>query len=954
MIFFVRSKSYFRIKLPGHMRLTYLTLLALAFSGHVFSQGSVKGKIIDSTSKQPLGLATLTVFKAADTAIITYRLSTPDGDFKVPGVPLDINCRLVVSFSGYRVYRKEFTLTSAQPMLDLGTISLPSDSKSLDEVLVIAERPPVTVRRDTIEFNTSAFKTIPNALLEDLLKKLPGVQVDAEGNIVVNGKPVNRILVDGKTFFGSDPKMATRNLPANIIDKVQVTDDKEELLRNGDDNLNNVGKVVNITLKKGVKKGWFGKAYAGGGTNNVYEGGVLANIFRDTLQVSILGYTNSLNKPGFSYSDLMQTAGLDRSSSNTGNRSTSIWSGPAGSGLSINGINFGGIQNYGGVASSNGGGFNLNHAPNTKNSFFLQYFNGNVNIDRITRTNIKQYKGDTLIENNTVLTGDVATRSHNIGAGAKLKPDSVTTIMVSANYRVGYQDEDRFSDIGSWHNKFDSLSRGNIIQDNIAWTYGFTENFSLTRLSKTKKGRRYSITQVLYINNRSNEYTTDSHTQFLYPTAYDSLLQQLRNERVPSTDGEINFNYSEPLSRILTLRVGTRYGYSHLSNDISTFNPGTIGGKYDVLNPLMSSRFERESHRGFITAGFEFKWKNLTITPSVRQLYQTVDNNLVSKSARIKQQLHKLLPGLGIVYKQLNINYGKDFSLPSYIYLLPVNDNTNPYFVARGNPNLVPAERHNLSVNYNFNNPKTLLNIWLGANGGLADNDVIQSTTVNDKGIQTTLPVNANGTQNASANYNINKQYKYNQKFTLSWSLGAWYSYNRNRLLFNGESSWQSTYQLNQWLGLNLNFNDKVEWNNNVSVGKNFTHYTSSVFKKLETVFLYYQSELIVRMPKHVIWETSFTYNRNSNVPTGTPKDIIRWHGALNFTMLKGEKGILRLAVNDILNTNKNINSSANRNMITTTQTNVLPQYFMATFTYNILAMGGAKKKVGGERMFLF
>src|SRR5205085_11831812 len=157
------------------------------------------------------------------------------------------------------------------------------------------------------------------------------VQVDADGNINVNGKPVNRILVDGKTFFGDDPKMATRNLPANVIDKVQVMDDKEEMLRNGDDNINNVGKVVNITLKKGVKKGWFGKLYAGAGNDNLYEAGGIANIYRDTVQLSVLGYMNNLNKPGFSYSELMSSGGFDRIRSNSASNSTSVWNNNGGS-----------------------------------------------------------------------------------------------------------------------------------------------------------------------------------------------------------------------------------------------------------------------------------------------------------------------------------------------------------------------------------------------------------------------------------------------------------------------------------------------------------------------------------------------------------------------------------------------------------------------------------------------
>jgi hypothetical protein len=217
---------------------------------------------------------------------------------------------------------------------------------------------------------------LPNALVEDLLKKLPGVQVDSDGNISVNGKAVNRILVDGKTFFGSDPKMATRNLPANIIDKVQVVDDKEELLRNGDDNLNNVGKVVNITLKKGVKKGWFGKVYVGaGGSDNRYETGGIANIFRDTLQMSFLGYANNLNKPGFGY-DGPDAGWWDwtEPTATCNNSSTSIWTNGSGSGISINGISLAACRIMAAFQPARALGFNLNHAPNAKTIFIRAIF----------------------------------------------------------------------------------------------------------------------------------------------------------------------------------------------------------------------------------------------------------------------------------------------------------------------------------------------------------------------------------------------------------------------------------------------------------------------------------------------------------------------------------------------------------------------------------------------------
>ncbi|MGN6292275.1 MAG: outer membrane beta-barrel protein [Chitinophagaceae bacterium] len=933
-----------------------LAVILCCFNGYAFAQGTLKGRIIDSTSQQPLGLATVTVFKAADTAIITYRLSDPEGNFKVPGIPFDLDCRVVISFSGYGIFRKEFTIPAGEATLDMDTVYMLPDAKSLDEVLVIAERPPVVVKKDTIEFNASAFKTLPNALVEDLLKKLPGVQVDRDGNIAVNGKPVNRILVDGKVFFGDDPKMATRNLPANVIDKVQVTDDKEELLRNGDDNINNVGKVVNITLKKGVKKGWFGKLYGGLGTDELYEAGGIANIYRDTLQISVLGYMNNMNKAGFSFNELMQTGGMDRNRSNSNGTSISIWNNSSGgSGVSINGVNFGGAQNYGGVSTSKGAGFNLNHAPSAKKSLFLQYFHGNIHVNRLTETETQQFNGDTVISNKTRLTGGVVTNGHNIGAGLRLKPDSVTNILFNANYTIGLSDENRISTISSTNNLLGPLSAGNVLQSNKGSVYYYRHSLNITRLSKTKKGRRYNIYHSLDINNRYNDLSTNTGLDFYYPTAYDSLAAQLRNERIPRTDAAVSFNYSDPLSKILTFRIGGRYEYGQVTNDINTFSKDPANpGNGDIPDPLRTSGFNRHSNRILLMPGLEFKWKNFTITPGLRALFQYVDNDLASLPAPVKQKSTDLLPALSVTYKQLNLNYSRDITLPSFTYLIPVSDNTNPYFITKGNTTLSPSRRDNFYANYYFNDPKRSFNISVYANGALTHNDIVQSITVDEKGVQTTMPVNANGSKNFYINYNLYKQYKNNQRFIFSWNTGANYNFNRNRLLYNGESSWQTTWSLNQWAGIGLNWNDKVEWNSSVSLGYNFTRYSSTAFNKLKVQTRWWENELIVRWPKHVIWETQCSYSFNGNVPAGSPKEIVRWNAAVNFTMLRDETGVLRLSVFDILDQNKNISSYTSRNMITTSQTNALTQYFMATFTYNVRP-AGVKKKVGGrERLFLF
>jgi hypothetical protein len=932
--------------------LTVLVIVCLYTNGS--AQGTIKGKLVDSAAKTPLGLATVTVFKAADTAIITYRLSSPAGEFKVPGLPFDVPCRMVVSFNGYSGYRKEFTLRSAESTIDLGTITMATTSKTMDEVVIYAERPPVVIKKDTVEFNASAFKTLPNALVEDLLKKLPGVMVDKDGNIMVNGKPVNRILVDGKTFFGDDPKMATRNLPANVIDKVQVVDDKEEMMRNGDDNINNVGKVVNITLKKGVKKGWFGKLYAGAGNDHLYEVGGIANIYRDTVQLSVLGYANNLNRPGFSYNELMSSGGFDRVRSNSSGNSTSVWNNNGGSGISINGINFGGSQGFGGISTSKGGGFNLNLAPNKKRSFYFQYFNGNIKAPRVTTTDIDQFSNDTIVNNRTLLTGDMITHGHTFGIGAKLKPDSVTTILINSSFLIGLQDESRFNDITGSNNKTGPLSDGQVIQDNDANLYIYKHGIYITHLSKTKKGRRYNLNHNLEVNNRYNDYTSASDIQYFYPIAHDSIYAQLRKERIPRTDAGVTFNYSEPLNKHFALRLGGRYELSKLDNAVSTYNKSNNSSdKFDVLNTLLSSDFKRISNRVYVGAGFEYKWKDLTITPGVRFLQQDVNNKLVSSNTLLKQDKTDLLPALSIVYKQLSINYGQDVTLPAFNFINPVTDISNPYFIFKGNPDLLPSERKNISLNYYYNNSKRFFNAGGYLSGAVINNDIVMTILVDNRGVQTSMPINADGSKNYSMNWNVNKQYRNKQNRIFMWNTGNWMNVNKSRLFYNGTDSRQTTFNYNHWFGIGMNLNDKFEWNMNYSFGKNFTRYSSTMFKDLDITSQNWGNELVLRMPKHFIWETQVYYSYNGNIPAGLPKDVVKWSAALNITMLKNEVGVLKLAMNDILNRNTNIYVNANRNTITTTQGNILGRYFLATFSYNVRA-AGVKKKVGGREGFLW
>ncbi len=934
------------------MKQICVVAFALLLNQVLIAQGSFTGKLMDNDSKKPLYLSTITVYKASDTSIITYRLSDKDGNFKLPGLPLNIPLRALITFSGYEVVRKDFTLTKDSSNFSMDTLWMETNSTSLDEVLVMAERPPMTVRKDTIEFNAASFKTLPNALVEDLLKKLPGVQVDKDGNISVNGKRVNRILVDGKTFFGDDPKMATRNLPSNVIDKIQVADDKEEMLRNGDDNTNNIGKVINLTFKKGVKKGVFGKAYAGGGNNGRYEGGAIANIFRDTLQVSVLGYTNNLNRPGFSFSELMQSGGMQRNGDVSGGRSVSIWNNSGGgSGIKINDINFGGITEYGGISTSSGLGVNINHSPNAKQSIFGQYFYGNVKVNADQNGYTEYNNADTLLRRTENQNRKVLINAHNFGVGAKLKPDSVTNIIIGANFMMGKTEDDMGILVNSTHSVFGNLSDGkvDIGRDNDSKNYSHYINYS--RLSRIKKGRRFSLNHNLSWKSRINQSLTNSLIHYKYPDVIDSTFNQQRNEQVPTLSVGISGNYSEPLTKNFSARADAKYNYDHLKNSITTYD---MNNGNSLKNNLLSNVFNRTSNIFSTSAGLEYRYKKLTVTPRLRYQWQHFENVLASLNNSIDQKINTFLPELSIVYGNLQFDYQKEVILPDYRYLIPVLNNTNPYIINNGNPNLVPAVKQSLQVNLNAYDPKKSLNVFGWARAATIDNDVIQNIIFQPNGTQVIQPINANRGKNISGNAGVNKENKFSHKFTMTSNLGFYYEYKENYFSYNNNISQQFNNNLSVWGGFGFNWNDVLEWNNNINFSyQNVRNSNTDIFKSYHSFDYEISSEQILRWPKHVIFENNIAYVKNNSFVTASLRDFVRWNAAVNITMLKKEACVLRLGVYDILQKLNNTSVTINQNMLTYSNSNVLGNYYMATFTYN-LQPTGAKKKVGGQSLFMF
>ncbi len=926
------------------------TAAALLFTVWAYAQsGSISGKITDSSGKKLLPLTTITIFKAKDTSIITYRLSNESGEFKIPGLPFDVPLRLMATYSGYEAFRRDFVVTVALPAISFGSIKMTGTSKQLDEVIVIAERPPVVIKKDTIEFNASAFKTLPSALLEDLLKKLPGIQVDENGDIRVNGQKVNRILVDGKRFFGDDPKMATRNLPSNLVDKVQVMDDKDEIAQNNDGNMSNIGKVINLTLKKGIKKALFGKVYSGAGTDERYEAGGIINTFRDTLQMSLLAFSNNINKSSFSIQDVTQLGGFNRSGFN----SMSMWSGGGRDGFAINGISFGGTGT--GLTTSTGAGFNLNHTPNKNLSFYAQYFYGGSHSKVVQDGSSQRFFGDTVLMSQGGGNSYTRTHSHTISTGGNWRKDSLTNITFSGGITYNTSDANSFTSGGTQNNKFGAVSSSNGTSVTTGINQAYNYNVFLTYRFKNKRSRSILLSHNLNYNRNPVDIINESLNQYLYPSTSTLVVRQLRRNNSPNTNTSFSIDYSDQLSSKFTLHFNERIEYSNQAQLIGIYAKHAASGFYDSLNTNLSNDLRREQTRWSNVLSFSYRINKVRVNFGGNLFEQWINNNY-AKGTPSSLHYSNLLFNTGLTWKRVYMNISQNTFAPSISYLNPVTDISNPFYIVNGNPGLRPSRQTNLYMNGSIFDIKRNLNYNINLNGTLEDDAVIQSLIVNSNGVQISSPINVNGSKRLSFGFRVNKQYKKNPKFLFSVDAGISGNLTTTPMHFNNTLSETSSYGFYPTLRFNMNWHDVIEFNPTLGINLRKNTYTSKVFSSTDYTAQNLQGEFIVRLPKKMVWETNVAYNYISTLAPGLPKSNVYWNAALTFLMLKEDKGQVKLAVYDILNKNNNVTRYITGNVIYDSRTNVLQRYFMLTYSYNIRSLGTQKAKVGGKQnnMFFF
>lgn len=915
-------------------------LLIVSFFIYTFSlaqkNGVVKGIAFDTLSKQPVLSATVTLLQKKDSSLVSFTMTDNKGQFEISGLA-NGEYRLLTTHVNYHNASRFFTIDDMHKQVNLGNIIMNDLTRVLSEVIVTAEAPPVTLIDDTVQYNAGSFKTIPNATVEQLLKKMPGIKVEKDGTVKAQGQEVKRVLVDGKEFFGNDPKIATRNLPADAVDKVQVYDKMSDQAQLTGFDDGNSEKTINLKLKKDKKKGMFGKVTAGGGTNDRYEGKFNVNSFKGARQFSVIGMGNNTNSEGFSFMDMLNFNGSMNSMQQSGG------------GLEISIKNDDGNNqndNNNGIRTIWGGGFNYNNIIGSKTNFTSNYFYNRYNPNTESHIQRQYFLTDSSYYYNQHVFSKNINNSHKLNLSADIQLDSFHSIKISPS--LGYQ-QTATSSISDYNNtSLTQIPGTSGSSNNESGNQGY--NFRNDLLFR-KKFRRGGRTLSLSLQNNLNASDGDGSLSSIntYRNTIGTIISTDSINQQNNNSNDLNsytarLVYTEPIFKRSLLEFSVANSNSKSTAQKTTYDYNAVSGKFDQLNDQLTNDYE--TSYGYNTAGIRWRMQQKKFNASAGVSWQQaeLEGNIISngKDSLINKTFHNLLPNARLQYnftkfRNLRMNYTTSTKQPSVSQLQPVPDNSDPLNIKIGNVDLKQELTHAVQLNFFSVNPFKNKNLFAFFNLRRTDNKIVDYDAIDSVGVKTTRPVNVDGTYDVSGSISMGLPVRF-LKGTVNFSTNG--SYTKNKSFSNGAENVINTLNVGPDVRFEINALAKLDIS--LTAGINYYRTEYSLQDDLNTEYLnqQYGTEINWQLPKRFYFNTEFTYSVNSQRASGFNTKVPLWNAFISKQFLRFNRGEIKLSAFDLLNQNISISRSTSQNYIEDKRVKNLQRFFLLSFTYSLTKNG--------------
>lgn len=922
------------------LRLVYSFLflfLIFRLSSQTFS---VSGKLSERNQSPVIG-ASVILYSPADTSFIKGTTSNENGDFLIENVDSKTYL-LKISYLGFADY---FKMISVTENINLNTIVLKSGAKKLQEVTVETQAVMATQSGDTTSYNSKAFKTNKDANAEDLITKMPGVTV-VDGKVQAQGEDVKQVLVDGKPFFGDDPNSVLKNLPAEVIEKVQVFDKKSDQSQFTGFDDGNTSKTINIVTKAQFRNGVFGRVYGGYGYQDKYKGGGVINRFKDKQRFTVLAMTNNINEQNFSSEDLL---GVMSSSGNSGGRRNSGGGNRGGGRGGQNSSESFLVDVKNGIITTYALGMNYSDNWGKRTTFSGAYFYNRT--ENVAETDLlREYilGGNNGLTYNEASSAKTTNDNHRLNFRLELKPDSLNSIIIqpklSLQLNTGNNNLYGINKLSDTISDINNTYRTNLGAYNVSFPV-------LWRHSFAKKGRTVSLDLNPSYNESNGGSRLETFNGYYADSVYTDSIDQKSVLAKSGLNSTSNLTFTEPIGKKGFVSANYILTYNFSDSEKNTYNRNPSDYTFSNTDTLLSNIFTNTymAHAAGINYRFQQEKFNfsLGLNGQQAQLYkeQTFPTDFTGT-----RTFQSLLPNAQFQYKfnkndNFRINYRSSNTPPTIDQLQDVINNSNNLQLSTGNPDLKQNFQNNVFMRYTGINTSKSTSLFVMLGGTFTQNYIGNSTIIasNDttvynnvflaRGSQITRPENLDNYYNLRFFFNYSFAVK---KLKSNININAGCNYNNVPALINKQINYSNTTAPSFGLVISSNISEKVDFT--ISSNSAYNIVTNSLQSDLNSEYLNQTSKVKLNLNpwKGLVFTAEYNNQIYSGLSDGFNQNISLLNGAIGYKFFKDNSADIRLFVFDVLNQNQSIQRNITETYIEDTQTNILQRYFMLIFTYNI------------------